>query len=197
MTFDRSVYPTNNQTWRILTHASENNYALGAYNCYNDDGVIAVIWAADRKGSAAIIQLFPWTMHFQGAEFVRYVVNAAHSASVHIVVHMDYLGVLQHLNGSKAAGWVAIVSIYIHAIGYAISRATVPWIINSEVFSMSVRSTCMAVCITWQYLVNFALTRAVPNMLISMHSYGPFTLFACATVLGLIYSTSSFPRRRG
>jgi fructose-bisphosphate aldolase class II len=57
---------------------------------YNDDGVMAVIRAAERKGSAAIIQLFPWTMHFQGSQFIRYVVEAAHAASVPIAVHLDH-----------------------------------------------------------------------------------------------------------
>lgn len=51
---------------------------------------MAVIRAAERKRSAAIIQLFPWTMHFQGAAFIRYVVDAAHSASVPIAVHLDH-----------------------------------------------------------------------------------------------------------
>lgn len=57
---------------------------------YNDDGVMAVIRAAERKRSAAIIQLFPWTMHFQGTQFIHYVINAAHSASVPIAVHLDH-----------------------------------------------------------------------------------------------------------
>lgn len=57
---------------------------------YNDDGVIAVIRAAEKKKSPAIIQLFPWTLHFQGPEFVKYVVRAAHSASVPIAVHLDH-----------------------------------------------------------------------------------------------------------
>ncbi|CAG8080646.1 unnamed protein product [Penicillium salamii] len=51
---------------------------------------MAVIRAAERKGSPAIIQLFPWTMHFQGSEFIRYVVSAAHAASVPIAVHLDH-----------------------------------------------------------------------------------------------------------
>ncbi|KAI9927133.1 hypothetical protein ASPWEDRAFT_165588 [Aspergillus wentii DTO 134E9] len=84
------AYPTTNRTWRILHHATQENYAVGAYNCYNTDGVMAVIRAAERKRSAAIIQLFPWTMHFQGPEFIRYVVNAAHAASVPIAVHLDH-----------------------------------------------------------------------------------------------------------
>ncbi|OQE24250.1 hypothetical protein PENSTE_c007G01852 [Penicillium steckii] len=85
-----STFPDSNRTWQILSHAKENDYAVGAYNCYNDDGVLAVIRAAEHKGSAAIIQLFPWTMHFQGAQFIRYVVDAAHAASVPIAVHLDH-----------------------------------------------------------------------------------------------------------
>jgi fructose-bisphosphate aldolase class II len=57
---------------------------------YNEDGVIAVIRAAENKKSPAIIQLFPWTLHFQGPEFVKYVVRAAHSASAPIAVHLDH-----------------------------------------------------------------------------------------------------------
>ncbi len=51
---------------------------------------MAVIRAAESQRSAAIIQLFPWTMHFQGPEFIRYVVRAAHAASVPIAVHLDH-----------------------------------------------------------------------------------------------------------
>ncbi|KAL4904445.1 hypothetical protein BDW74DRAFT_179023 [Aspergillus multicolor] len=80
----------NNLTISILHAAKEGKYAVGAYNCYNDDGVIAVIRAAEVQKSPAIIQLFPWTIHFQGPEFVRYVVNAAHAATVPIAVHLDH-----------------------------------------------------------------------------------------------------------
>ncbi|CEL11200.1 hypothetical protein ASPCAL14303 [Aspergillus calidoustus] len=84
------TYPQTNLTWQILNHATTNEYAVGAYNCYNADGVMAVIRAAERQRSAAIIQLFPWTMHFQGPEFIRYVVNAAHAATVPVAVHLDH-----------------------------------------------------------------------------------------------------------
>ncbi|BAE56672.1 unnamed protein product [Aspergillus oryzae RIB40] len=87
---DNSTYPASNLTWQILNHANENNYAVGAYNCYNNDGIMAVIRAAERKRSPAIIQLFPWTMYFQGPEFIRYVVRAAHAAAVPIAVHLDH-----------------------------------------------------------------------------------------------------------
>ncbi|KUL84898.1 hypothetical protein ZTR_08260 [Talaromyces verruculosus] len=80
----------NNRTRSILYNAQQGKYAVGAYNCYNVDGVMAVVRAAEAKKSPAIIQLFPWTLHFQGPEFVRYVVNYAHAASVPIAVHLDH-----------------------------------------------------------------------------------------------------------
>ncbi|KAL2860805.1 class II fructose-bisphosphate aldolase [Aspergillus lucknowensis] len=80
----------NNITRSILHAAKAKQYAVGAYNCYNTDGIMAVIRAAEAKKSPAVIQLFPWTLHFQGPEFVRYVERAAHAAPVPIAVHLDH-----------------------------------------------------------------------------------------------------------
>ncbi|KAI9043206.1 class II fructose-bisphosphate aldolase [Aspergillus affinis] len=87
---DGYTYPESNLTWRILNHASKHDYAVGTYNCYNTDGVMAIIRAAERTHSAAIIQLFPWTMNFHGPEFIHYVVRSAHAARVPIAVHLDH-----------------------------------------------------------------------------------------------------------
>jgi fructose-bisphosphate aldolase, class II len=51
---------------------------------------MAVVRAAESKRSPAIIQLFPWTLHFQGPYFIEYVLKYAHSASVPIAVHLDH-----------------------------------------------------------------------------------------------------------
>ncbi|KAF7536546.1 hypothetical protein G7054_g4442 [Neopestalotiopsis clavispora] len=96
-----------------------------------------------------------------------------------------------------AAGWVAVVMIYIFAIGYAMSWGTIPWIINAEVFPNRVRSTCMSICITWTWLVNFALTRAQPNMILAMHAWGPFLLFLCVITTITIYCYFAYPETKG
>ena len=49
-----------------------------------------MIRAAESCKSPAIIQLFPWTLKFQGPEFVKYVIGAAHAATVPIAVHLDH-----------------------------------------------------------------------------------------------------------
>ncbi|KAL1887460.1 hypothetical protein Sste5346_010209 [Sporothrix stenoceras] len=84
------VYPEENRTWQILQAARKGGYAVGGFCVYNVEGVLAVIRAAERCHSPAIIQLFPWSMHFQGPAFVRYVADVAHAASVPIAVHLDH-----------------------------------------------------------------------------------------------------------
>ena len=57
---------------------------------YNADGVLAVVRAAERCRSPALIQFFPWTMHFHGPAFIKFAAQVAHSASVPIAVHLDH-----------------------------------------------------------------------------------------------------------
>lgn len=103
-----AAFPESNLTWKILNDATQGGYAVGAFNwcivieflayhtrltfenSYNNDGVMAVIRAAEAKRSPALIEIFPWTMHFQGPHFVKYIVEAAHGASVPIGVHLDH-----------------------------------------------------------------------------------------------------------
>ena len=49
-----------------------------------------MIRAAERCRSPAVIQLFPWSMHFQGPAFVKYVSEMAQAASVPISIHLDH-----------------------------------------------------------------------------------------------------------
>ncbi|KAI8316746.1 putative quinate permease [Colletotrichum sp. SAR11_59] len=98
---------------------------------------------------------------------------------------------------SKAGGLVAVVFIYIFAVGYSFSWAVAPYIINAEAFPTKIRSTCMAICIAWQYLVNFALSRAQPNMVLAMHSWGPFCLFTCVTLCMTVYAYFAYPETKG
>ena len=57
---------------------------------YNVEGVLAVIRAAERCRSPAVVQLFPWSMYFQGPSFVKYVSERTRAASVPISVHLDH-----------------------------------------------------------------------------------------------------------
>ncbi|KAK2794052.1 hypothetical protein FQN51_000961 [Onygenales sp. PD_10] len=79
-----------NRTWQIIQNAGRGDYAVGAWGVYNTDGILAVIRAAERVRSPAIIQFFPWTMHFHGPAFIQYAATVAHASSVPISLHLDH-----------------------------------------------------------------------------------------------------------
>lgn len=48
------------------------------------------IRAAENLKSPAIIEIFPWSMHFQGQLFIEFIAKLCHSASVPIALHLDH-----------------------------------------------------------------------------------------------------------
>ncbi|KAE9570188.1 putative fructose-bisphosphate aldolase [Colletotrichum fructicola] len=84
------AYPEGNRTWQIIHNAKKGGYGVGGFCVYNTEGVLAVIKAAERCRSPALIQFFPWSMHFQGPAFIKFAAEAAHAASVPIAVHLDH-----------------------------------------------------------------------------------------------------------
>lgn len=113
-----SNFPEDNLTYKILTAAREGKYAVPAFNwygcfgetsshppksvvslnqlltrvstSYNANAIMGVIKAAERTNSPAIIQLFPWTLHFQGPHFVRFVCATAKASKAPVAVHLDH-----------------------------------------------------------------------------------------------------------
>lgn len=57
---------------------------------YDALAAVALVRAAERSRSPAILMIFPVTMHWGGKSFLRYLVDLAHSASVPIAVHLDH-----------------------------------------------------------------------------------------------------------
>jgi fructose-bisphosphate aldolase class II len=79
-----------NRALRILDHAATNHYGIPAMCCYNVEGILATVRAAESKRSAAMILLFPWAVHYADGILVHAAAEAARKASVPITVHMDH-----------------------------------------------------------------------------------------------------------
>ncbi|OCF31430.1 hypothetical protein I316_06832 [Kwoniella heveanensis BCC8398] len=108
-----------------------------------------------------------------------------------------YLGVADTSKSTGVAGWFAVVALCLFAIGYAMSWGTIPFGITAEVFPNRVRGKLMSMLFCVQYCVNFGLSRGFPNMVITMHSWGPFALFAIVTTLGTVYAFFALPETKG
>jgi fructose-bisphosphate aldolase, class II len=75
---------------KLLSVAYKGKFAVGAFNIANSEFVRAVIQTAERENSPAILQIHPNEINLMGDEFAAYCVEAAHRASVPIVIHLDH-----------------------------------------------------------------------------------------------------------
>ncbi|RAK96624.1 class II fructose-bisphosphate aldolase [Aspergillus ibericus CBS 121593] len=80
----------NNRAIPILNHAYEHKYGVPAMCCYNLEGILATVRAAEKLRSPAMILLFPWAINYSSGILVRAAAEAARTASVPITVHLDH-----------------------------------------------------------------------------------------------------------
>ncbi|EKG10753.1 Ketose-bisphosphate aldolase class-2 [Macrophomina phaseolina MS6] len=81
---------TPNRALAILEKASAGHYGIPAMCCYNTEGILATVRAAEAKRSPAMLLLFPWAIHYADGLLVHLAAEAARNASVPITVHLDH-----------------------------------------------------------------------------------------------------------
>ncbi|OKL62530.1 putative fructose-bisphosphate aldolase [Talaromyces atroroseus] len=79
-----------NRALDILDKAVAGNYGVPAMCCYNIEGILATVRAAEAKKSPAMILLFPWAVHYADGVLVHAAAEAAKNAKVPVTVHMDH-----------------------------------------------------------------------------------------------------------
>ncbi|KAK7517311.1 fructose-bisphosphate aldolase [Phyllosticta citriasiana] len=79
-----------NRAIPLLEDAHTRKYAVPAMCCYNTEGILATIRAAEAKRSPAMILLFPWAIEYAGGLLVQLAATAARQASVPITLHLDH-----------------------------------------------------------------------------------------------------------
>ncbi|KAJ5709971.1 hypothetical protein N7493_009563 [Penicillium malachiteum] len=79
------------------------------------------------------------------------------------------------------AGYVALVCIFLFAAFFQFGWGPVCWIYVSEIPTARLRSLNVAFGAATQWLFNFVVARAVPNMLatVGANGYGTYIIFAC------------------
>ncbi|KAI0629862.1 aldolase [Trametes polyzona] len=107
----------NNRTLAMLRKAEAEGYGVLAQTCYDANCVIGLVRAAERNRSPAIIQMFPVTLEFGKGPWLQFCLNAAHQASVPIVVHLDHATDPEHIELalSLAEQGIAFDSIMVDA----------------------------------------------------------------------------------
>ncbi|EJE97994.1 ketose-bisphosphate aldolase [Liquorilactobacillus mali] len=79
----------------LLSVAYKNHFAVGSYNVANSEFVEAIIAAAEKKDSPAIIQIHPNEIGLVGENFIAYVRQAVDRTHIPMAIHVDHGATLE------------------------------------------------------------------------------------------------------
>ncbi|OKL61033.1 hypothetical protein UA08_03283 [Talaromyces atroroseus] len=96
----------------------------------------------------------------------------------------------------RAAGWAAVVFVWIYTINFAYSWGPCAWIVVSEVFPLSMRAKGVSIGGSANWLNNFAVAIST-SPFISASSYGAFIFFGLITTIGALYVYFLVPETKG
>ncbi|RAK98503.1 general substrate transporter [Aspergillus ibericus CBS 121593] len=105
------------------------------------------------------------------------------------------LSVDTHSGAAHRAAIAAIASIYVTGIGYAFGWNSVQYLINAEMLPSSVRTLGTSILMCIHYANRFALTKAVPTMMLAdaLQPKGTFWFFFVVAFLGFLWGMFLLP----
>jgi len=77
-------------TKELIREAQNEGYAIGAFNVYDLEAVLAIVRAAETVHSPAILQIHPKALDFGGVGLIHLCVSAAKEAVMPMAVHLDH-----------------------------------------------------------------------------------------------------------
>ncbi|PGH12698.1 hypothetical protein AJ80_06644 [Polytolypa hystricis UAMH7299] len=80
----------NNRALPLLDAAVAGKYAVPGMCCYNLEGILATVRAAEAKRSPAMILLFPWAIHYADGLLVQAAATACRNSTAPVTLHMDH-----------------------------------------------------------------------------------------------------------
>jgi sugar porter (SP) family MFS transporter len=96
-----------------------------------------------------------------------------------------------------AGGYIGVLAIYIYAFGWSFGWSAVPWVVPSEIFPNRIRAISMSSVYAVQWLLNFAITRSTPYMMLNLDKWGAYLLFSIFTFVSVVWTFCFFPELKG
>lgn len=100
----------------------------------------------------------------------------------------------------ERASTAAIAAIYISGCGWALGWNSGQYLLSSELFPLRIRAVCSSITMAMHFANQYAVNRALPNMLLETHGLTPsgtFWFFSAITVLGGVWVWLCVPEASG
>ncbi|KAM9811146.1 solute carrier family 2, facilitated glucose transporter member 8 [Neosynchiropus ocellatus] len=98
-------------------------------------------------------------------------------------------------NGDLA--WLALASMCVFIMGFALGWGPIPWLVMSEIFPVKVRGFASAICVLTNWTMAFIITKTFQDMMTTMTSAGTFWLFASTCVANVVFTVVFIPETKG
>lgn len=112
-----------------------------------------------------------------------------------------FIRVAQPTQGSEvsAAGYVALICVFLFACMFQFGWGPVCWIYVSEIATARLRATNVSFAAATQWLFNFVVSRAVPPMLeeLGVGGFGTYIFFSCFCFTMAIFVWFLIPETKG
>lgn len=111
---------------------------------------------------------------------------------------------IQKDNGGKIAagsqvgakGYVAMVCIYIFAVGYEFSWGPIPWVVCSEIYPTRIRAMSLSLTTAFNWAMNATIAKVTPIMIANI-TYGTYFFFGSMAVIMGTFTYFLLPETRG
>ncbi|KAJ6119156.1 hypothetical protein N7523_003436 [Penicillium sp. IBT 18751x] len=113
----------------------------------------------------------------------------------HIIVAALYGSFNKDWAAHRAAGWVAVVFVWIYEIHFGYSWGPGAWVVVAEIFPLGFRAKGISIGASSNWLNNFAIGQATPPMVSSM-TYGTFIFFGLICFIGALFIYFAVPETK-
>ncbi|KAH8422448.1 sugar porter family MFS transporter [Aspergillus melleus] len=96
----------------------------------------------------------------------------------------------------NAAGYIAMVCVYLYGLIYCATWQGITWVICSEIFPIDIRMLCVAITTADQWLWSFIISRTTPYMITSL-GYGTYFFFGSLMICMGIWAYFFIPETKG
>jgi len=113
-------------------------------------------------------------------------VGAIGMASCHIIIAAIVASYRDSWPEHKAAGWAAVVMVWLFIVHFGYSWGPCAWIIVAEIWPLSNRPYGIALGASSNWMNNFIVGQVTPDMIAGI-SYGTYLLFGFLTLIGAAF----------
>ena len=113
------------------------------------------------------------------------------------VVALGGLGCYFHFSAPQQhAGWLALASLIVFIVGFAIGLGPVFWLMISEIYPLGVRSRAMSVATVANWAVNFLVSYFFLTLVDAIGKAGTFWLYGALGIVAFTYFMLRVPETR-